>query len=247
MTHGDWLAPFTFNTAQAAAPAAPQLAAPPNAAENMPTVLTLNWAPSPGALDYNVQVARDGHFTLVTVNDEKLTDTSDTIPDLLPGARYWWRVRASNGLLWGALVRLAHLTVARSTALAVPPGQPTLQGLSGSNTATTLLWGPVPGARSYLVQIATDTYFAGISVNRDGLTAPTLTLDRPLQPSTQYWWRVKAENAAGWGMWSLAGTFTTPALPVPTLLAPADGTGDSAMPVHLMWNPLPGAAGCRCR
>src|SRR5690606_22216973 len=68
-----------------------------------------------------------------------------------------------------------------------------------------------PGAASYLVEIATDPAFNNI-VFSSTTQSTQVTVSPMLSTSTQYWWRVSANNACGTQV-SVAYRFTTLAAP----------------------------------
>jgi uncharacterized repeat protein (TIGR01451 family) len=77
----------------------------------------------------------------------------------------------------------------------------------GVATSPTLSWGAIVGASGYLVQVATDAAFTNIVFS----ATPTGTSQQAagLAPSTQYYWRVRANNACGDGSFSAVRSFTT--------------------------------------
>lgn len=60
----------------------------------------------------------------------------------------------------------------------------------------TFSWSAVPGATSYLLEIATDSEFNNI-VQTQTVNGVSYTLETPLDGSTLYFWRVSASNACG--------------------------------------------------
>ena len=97
---------------------------------------------------------------------------------------------------------------------------------SPGNTATdvelrpTLVWSPAALAANYRIEVATDSGFGNIVATAD-LSETTHTLDSPLEPTTLYFWRVRAGNPCGDGAWSTTFSFTTRAIP-PILLVDDD-------------------------
>ncbi len=68
-------------------------------------------------------------------------------------------------------------------------------------------WNAIPGATNYIIEIATDPAFNNIVVT--GMTATNSYLGIPLSQSTQYFWRVRAENSCGIGPDSSVFSFET--------------------------------------
>ena len=76
------------------------------------------------------------------------------------------------------------------------------------STALTLAWSPVGDATGYHLQVATDAAFTTLIVDDDTLTTTAYEFS-DLDPSTTYYWQVRATNSAGNGPFSDAHTFTT--------------------------------------
>ncbi len=106
-------------------------------------------------------------------------------------------------------------------ALEDAPAKPTLT--SPADTATgvvrnpTLQWDDAANADNYTVTIATDSGFSTVVKQEFALTASELSLTDLLDPSTTYYWNVKATNAFG-DEYSDTFSFTTGS----TVAAPDD-------------------------
>ena len=131
-----------------------------------------------------------------------------------------------------------------------PPPQPPVlatpaSGATGVATNLMLTWNTSTGATSYHLQLATDSTFATTLVNDSALTATSYAVIG-LAPSTKYYWRVSATNAAGPSAYSASWSFTTitPTSPpaVPALSTPANGATGVAPNPTLTWNASTGAA-----
>ncbi|MGB2869618.1 MAG: choice-of-anchor D domain-containing protein [Bacteroidota bacterium] len=128
-----------------------------------------------------------------------------------------------------------------------PPDKPSLlypQNGSG-NTSTSLMpsWNPLARTTAYHLQIATDHAFEQVVLDNNAVL-DTKAAVGPLQKSTQFYWRVRGENAAGFGAWSDPWSFTTTAVSTPTHFSFTSGTGSNctiALPVSI--NPCIGDRG----
>ena len=102
----------------------------------------------------------------------------------------------------------------------------------------------VPDTDHYDLQVATDSGFASLVVDLTGLGTSGYTPD-PLDPNTNYSWRVSAHNVIGQTRgWTAARTFRT-ALTPPTLTAPAEGSAELSRRPVLDWEDVAGATGYR--
>ncbi|MEE8370409.1 MAG: fibronectin type III domain-containing protein, partial [Dehalococcoidia bacterium] len=81
-----------------------------------------------------------------------------------------------------------------------------------------LQWQAVEGADRYELQVDTSASFLNPFVNLTDtgrLDATVYRIEKELEYSTTYYWRVRAANPGSMGDWSMAGGFTTVARPVP--------------------------------
>ncbi len=181
---------------------------PANGSLNLPTPLTLKWRQASGATKYCVEMSTNSGFTLLTVYDSTLTDTSYVPGSLSLGSQYYWRVRARNANGWG------NYSAGWSFTTAAIPAPPLLA--SPSNGATnqalmpTLNWNSSAGATTYRLQVSTDSSFASTLFDDSTLTALSQQIG-PLLNTTGYFWRVRGKNAAGTGSFSAIWKFTTTA------------------------------------
>jgi photosystem II stability/assembly factor-like uncharacterized protein len=186
-------------------PAQVQLVSPAHGANVNADSVMLIWRQSrPAVIDYWLQVSTDSVFSVLVVNDSTLADTSRQISGLNTNTRHYWRVSARN-----ASGRSIWSTVWSFTTIVSLPAQ--VQLLSPANGAivgdsVTFLWHrSQPEVDRYWFELSPDSTFTFTSV--DSMLTDTTTL-RGFTSGGQYWWRVKAHNAAGWGPFSAVRTFT---------------------------------------
>jgi PKD repeat protein len=74
-------------------------------------------------------------------------------------------------------------------------------------------WEAVPAAASYQLQVDDDPAFGSPEVDVTGILTSNFILDGSLDPSTTYFWRVRAANGCGESAFSDAFSFTTRNLP----------------------------------
>lgn len=97
--------------------------------------------------------------------------------------------------------------------LSASPGLATLlnpsNGATGASTSPTLSWGASSSSNvTYTVQIAADAGFSSIVQTTSGVSATSLAITG-LSTSTQYFWRVRTDNACGSSAFTSAFNFTT--------------------------------------
>lgn len=231
---GPWSEVWNFTTVPPP-PSAPTLVSPANSLSGMPLTINLIWRVSQTALTYRVQAATDQSFTNLIINDSTLTDTSRVISGLNPLTYYWWRVCAKNA---GGSGEYSEVWSFKTIG---GPGQVDLfhppDNSVNQPTSLTFLWSSAgeqtiaqkrsslsknnsrSGTRSitdYWFELTTDTLtFAGLL--RDSTLSDTLKSVNGLMNSYAYYWRVKAKNETGWGVFSGWWKFTT-AAPPPAVL-----------------------------
>ena len=153
-----------------------------------------------------LQIATNSTFTNL-VYDNTSTAASVAVSGLSIATTYYVRTRPYNSVGWGNWSQISQFTTS-----AVPPSQPVAPTVSSitQNSASAIWSAPSSGGStitSYDIQIATNSGFtAGL------VTANVATLSKNftgLAPGTNYWVRVRANNAIGSGSYSAATSFTT--------------------------------------
>lgn len=118
----------------------------------------------------------------------------------------------------------------------------------GVTGVPTFRWTPSPGTESYRLQVASDSGFTTLVVDRSGIADTSLAPAVALDPGTAYSWRVLAERPSGDVLADGAPwTFTTLA-DTPgdfTLTSPAAGDTDVPLTPTFTWSPSLGTAGYR--
>lgn len=109
------------------------------------------------------------------------------------------------------------------------------------NTTTSFSWSFPQFANKFQFQLATDYNF--VNLIKDTITSINGITVRNLEPSTTYFWQVRAINDNGTSEWSETSYFTTaaPQPGPPTLAYPPDGADDVPRDVVLRWHPKAGA------
>ncbi|MCX6141956.1 MAG: cohesin domain-containing protein [Ignavibacteriales bacterium] len=187
-------------------PNTPILSAPSNGAANQATFLTLSWNAPSGATGYRLQVSTDPSFGTAVVDDATLSSPSRVVSSLNNGTTYYWKVSASN-----SAGTSAFSTAWSFTTIVAAPAAPTL--LSPVDNAINislnpaLTWNPLAEATSYELQVSPFSNFPDY-VYDDTTSGSSRTIG-PLNLGTTYYWRVRARNAGGFGLFSSARTFKT--------------------------------------
>ena len=104
-------------------------------------------------------------------------------------------------------------TVGLNIFTAAPALATPANGALNVGLTPTLTWNGVPQAASYSIQIASDAGFSNIVDSASGIAATSYTTGVALNTSTQYFWRVWADNTCDVGSYSATWSFTTQAGP----------------------------------
>jgi hypothetical protein len=250
----DYLTPRSINGTWKCSPD-PGRTAPPagsSEAQNCTRLPLFTWKPVPGARSYFVVVAKDASFTEII--DLAITQVPAYAPrngkspwtypdDTTP---YYWAVVPAadpngNNAPYAPLENAPQSFPKRSLppvlrSPAPPAGSAPLPQVLGQPTFS---WTPAEGARTYTIQVATDSSFAHLVENAiTDSTAFTSTSTYPAD--AELYWRVRANDETKRSLrWSDAGRFQHGLrIPVPSADNPVGGDG---IPV-LSWAPVEGAS-----
>ncbi len=242
---GPFSDPFSFTTAMPAPPPAPNLTLPPNNSVGLPLADSLRWDISTGASSYWIQVATDGGFNSLIVNDSTITSNSRYVTGLSPLTYYWWRVNAKNAAGTSAFSSAFSFKTMGApgvpTALA-PPNNAIDQPVSLSFQWSRTFDQTLASAAKYWFELYADTTLAALVM--DSTLTDTTRAVSGLLNNHNYWWRVKAMNVVGWGLFSSYSKFTTIVAvpPPPSLVSPVNNSVDIPVSLSLVWNKAVNAA-----
>lgn len=228
--------------------AVPQPASPPDnttlSQPSQPPLLT--WSTSPGATSYIVEV--DGDADFVGAFNYPTSSTSLVVPDPLPAgtvanpADYYWRVTAGKGSGLNSAPSPASRFIIGplpAPAITAPPSSPNFELQD-----VVLDWEPVPGAKSYDVEVALNQDFTNITESKGGIFgtrySPIVSYD-----NDQYYWRVRARDldnqATPWTESIYDFNRTWPQTPQ-TVFPAEPGNETVVTPVYYEWTSVPHAS-----
>lgn len=230
-----------LTSSPSALPPAPVPNAPASGTLNVPVSPLVSWFAASGANSYTLQVSLSSAFASLLV-DTVVSGLSLQVGSLVPGTKYYWRVRTNGGTGSSAYSATNDFTVisADSSApiLSAPAANATDVSLTPVGT-----WQAFTGAVSYRIQLSTDSGFAALLLN-DSTVTGTFSLLGSLDTNKAYYWRVNAKLATGLSAWSTRRKFTTtgPVPAVPSLVSPANGTNGFALTGGVLaWSNVAGA------
>jgi hypothetical protein len=225
---GEWSAVWSFTTEEEplSPPGRVSLLSPGDGSVDVSISPVLNWEAVELGTGYRVQVSGDSGFGSTVVDVADLSETQYEVSGLAYETTYYWRVRASNdageaewSTVWSFTTEEEPLS---------PPGRVSLvspeDGAVDVSVNPVLDWQPAEGASNYRVQVASDSEFTTLIADETGLTNTQFSPSE-LDYQTTYYWRVRASNDAGDGVWSEVWSFTTEEEP----LSPT-GSGGTELP-----------------
>ena len=197
----------SFTTSAITKPPVPVLLSPPNGQGGVSTLPVLRWDTSSRATSWRLQVGYDSSFSQLAFEDSTILQPSRQVGPLLNSRKYYWHVRARNDS--GSSDYSAFWTF---TTLSPPSAPALVQPADGAvdvSVVPTFVWGQPSGAVTYQLQVSRDALFTNFFSNDSTLVNSSWVLSRPLASYTRYYWRVRANNPAGWGPFSSTGSFRT--------------------------------------
>jgi hypothetical protein len=210
--------------------AAPEWLDPPR--QSSRRVLSIEFKPVGGAVEYSGQLARDADFRNV-VAQWRGTEPRAQFP-MSDDGEHWVRANAidPNGLVGlDAVHRLDSRILPDAPVLSVP-----VDGGKQTGHGFELAWAPSDDASGYQVQIASAADFAALLREQTVGTGTSLQLEE--LPVARYFWRVAARRADGaLSEWSSVRSFEQRPAPIAPQLELVDGKAFSAS-----WTAQPGQA-----
>lgn len=202
---GSFTSAFQFVTQDGNLPAVITLSEPVDLETEVSLPVEFIWLEESTADQYQIQVALEDGFATPGIDIIEHSGTSYTSHDLASEATYFWRVRGTNTQGAGPWSTVRSFTTA---SLSVPGAVGLISPVdlsSGIEDSVTLTWATQPDADSYQVVVIENS---ATVLDLSGLEGTQVTLNT-LETGRTYLWRVRGENAAGVGPWSLTFTFLT--------------------------------------
>jgi len=175
-------------------------------------VLSVNSFVEPVTLSFDpaLPAGFSGGFSINPVVPGNSTDTTVTVDQAAAPGDYLLTI---VGTASGAEDRSTELFLNVTNALpAAPQLTSPANGAGNVLTSTELVWSAVDQASNYHVEVATDSAFNTIVRTAD-VVGTNYTIAPPLNTSTEYYWRVTADNSCGDGAASPVFSFTTQPAP----------------------------------
>lgn len=264
----DYQAPFRFFTLVNPPPTAPVLNLPANGSAGISLTPLLDWNDVSGAVKYRIQVSGESSFNTIISDDSSITESQYQVQAgmLSIGQTYYWRAAVKNNITWSGFSEswnFRTINVPAGVVLISPANNSTEQPQniiftwmkatepmavkSGSETnsdskLTLKQSSDNLSIINYWFELTTDTVTMANSVV-DSLLTDSLKTVNGLNTAAAYYWRAKARNENGWGVFSAWWKFTTVSgLPpsAPVLIYPANRASEITVTPLFDWSDIPG-------
>ncbi|MBE0645472.1 MAG: S8 family serine peptidase [Bacteroidetes bacterium] len=178
--------------------AAPLLIAPANASVVPAKDISFLWHAVADADGYELEVLGTGGGTGGTQADTSAVRSAE------PGETYHWRVRGWRGPLAGPWSVEWTFTTELPLPGAVTLLEPEADWTIASPPQLFRWTAAGPQVNRYHFEFADDNQFQTNAVSDSALTDTLTMAEVPFTGVCEFWWRVRAGNATGWGPWSEA-------------------------------------------
>ena len=160
-----------------------------------------SWDAAQQATGYHYQLATDANFNTI-IRDESTAETQVSLSPLNSNTRFWFRVQAENDGVHNGFLEAKDTYTLRET---LAPAWPAGAEISASNVGTdrfTIRWPQAngPGDMSYRIERATDENFRYNKLVIPKQSGRVVHFDN-LDPDTDYWTRVMANNGRNAPNW----------------------------------------------
>ncbi|MDG5766290.1 T9SS type A sorting domain-containing protein, partial [Balneolales bacterium ANBcel1] len=195
-----------------------------------------SWQHEDHAETYELQLAKNPDFRsedqVITI--ENIPGPEFSMEDHLGHDQTWyWRVRGNNHGVTGAWSETRSFATLREKPAQVILIAPE-DSAGAVQTDPELKWKETARANRYRVEITENDDFDHPLFVAHGIAATSVPLEDILESYAKYQWRVRGENEAGNGSWSVPGVFVTKA-DIPELLFPAQNATLISIAPQLSW------------
>jgi len=182
-------------------PAPTRILNPVDGAQLVFMPLALQWEAAPRAQGYDVQISETNRFDSELVVDAKnYNDVTLILNNLKPEQSYWARVASRNvsGLsAWSDTTQFITAPKVPDPPTLVSP----MAGITNAKRSQTFVWRANSNAQRYQFQLSTLPDFSTVLLTTEERADTSIT--RFLESFNQdYFWRVRAINVSGPGLWS---------------------------------------------
>lgn len=223
-SYGDWSFVRKFQTKVDK----PILLSPSDLSNELEITQVLDWSDVIGADKYKIQLSDKADFSAL-IMDKSVSLTQETVSNLQPYTKYYWRAAAENNSKQGDWSQVFSFTTQIETASLLTPAN----NAFNTDTIETFNWNNITYANNYEIQIDLKNSF----------DTPNLVVSTPSQNTrelsnlifdTTYYWKVRIKAGTQFGDWSEIWNFRTK-LKEPTLQLPLNNSNNIDFNDTLKW------------
>jgi hypothetical protein len=202
--------------------AQPTLIAPAPGYISESNLVDFDWSDVAGAHRYVFEVATDSTFANHVINDSTHQGSSFAQAGPLSNGSYFWRVTASNGLIFSSRSNTRSFEVDMFPGISTPELVSPGDGFISTNAFINFDWTDVSDSVTYLFELAGDTAF-GSPIILDSTVYISIYANTDSLPNGEFYWRVKATDGVHWSAYSV---FWTIFIDVGGSFLPGDANGN---------------------
>ncbi len=195
-----------------------------------PFDVNFKWHPVEGAINYNLVVSKKIDFS--TIHFE--INTADTFALMNLGmaydSLYYWKLKCTTNVCISYYSDIQRFYTPHPQAVLVSPiNEQTCIQLNNFQ----FKWNPIQNTTGYRLQVSDTLSFSRLEIDTM-VTDATTALLKLKKLNSQYYWRLRADDARNNGLWSNISSFVTTFRPS-NLLSPSNGKLGSSNNVNFAW------------
>jgi hypothetical protein len=187
--------------------------------------VSFDWSDVAGAHIYIFEVSSDSDFTTHVIDDSTHTGSSFAHAGPFANGQYFWRITASNGLLYSGRSEVRPFSVNLFSGIPAPALLSPGDGYISPSGILYFDWTSVDDTITYLFQLASDPAFSNIVI-ADSSVAVSDYRNQTALNNGEYHWRVRATDGVHWSPYSESWTVNVSA---DTSIIPGDANGSGTV------------------
>lgn len=214
-------------------PEAPVLSEPADQATDLLVDLSLSWFSQIHTRSFTIQISESPDLSDPFIDQAGLSDTVYTASGLEHNTTYYWQVTSENVAGNGDPSSTWNFTT-----IVVIPEKPVLiepeDQAKDIPLESALRWNSSENVESYTLQLTTASDFSTLVINQTDLSDTVYSIF-VLEHDNTYYWKVRASNLAGDGLFSEIWSFTTTSA---TSLGKGGNAGMNGFSLNVYPNPF---------
>jgi len=192
---------FTVRTSLAQ----PALISPPQGYVSDTNLVNFDWTDVNGAYYYIFEAAADSNFIGYVINDSTHYGSSFPLAGPFADGRYFWRVTASNGMIYSRRSQMRIFEVNMAHGIPAPALLSPGDGFISTSAFNNFDWTDVDDTITYLFELSDDITFNSPIIVDSSVYISNYTNADSL-PNGEFFWRVRATDGVRWSPYSESWT-----------------------------------------